>query len=390
MGQIFNSPPGWPKPPDGWTPPPGWTPDPSWPAAPEGWQFWVDDPFTAAVAAERTTPAGPNAPAQPPPSTQPGGPPSDPPTDPQTTQVLGVPPTQAMPQAAPQPTLYSYAPSSGLEQPGASPYGNQPLQGGGAYPGGAYVSPGGPVPKQRNTGMIIVVAVVAVLVLSGLVWGLTSLFSGGGDEDPTAVEPTTVEPSDDPTGTTDVETSDEPSDDPTTEEPTDEPSDDPTTDPGGGTTSGNFTDLTAGEPALVYGASGEPVVEVRLLEARPGWSPSQGSALCGDPEQGQYLGVNLEFTILPAKAEESTPTYTFIGWELGAMVDDLEVETSAFATGMFCVSSDERAPAEMQPGETYTGWSVMDVPEGVTAVTFEDLFDWSSGASAFRWVLADQ
>jgi len=37
----FNSPPGWPKPPEGWTPPAGWTPDPSWPDPPEGWLLWL-------------------------------------------------------------------------------------------------------------------------------------------------------------------------------------------------------------------------------------------------------------------------------------------------------------------------------------------------------------
>lgn len=37
----FNSPPGWPVPPDGWKPPQGWQPDPSWPPAPQGWEFWV-------------------------------------------------------------------------------------------------------------------------------------------------------------------------------------------------------------------------------------------------------------------------------------------------------------------------------------------------------------
>jgi hypothetical protein len=36
------SPPGWPQPPAGWTPHPYWQPDPSWPAAPYGWQFWLE------------------------------------------------------------------------------------------------------------------------------------------------------------------------------------------------------------------------------------------------------------------------------------------------------------------------------------------------------------
>lgn len=39
----FNSPPGWPQPPEGWVPPSGWKPDPSWPDAPEGWQLWLPD-----------------------------------------------------------------------------------------------------------------------------------------------------------------------------------------------------------------------------------------------------------------------------------------------------------------------------------------------------------
>ncbi len=39
----FNTPPGWPVPPDGWQPPPGWRPDPSWPAAPADWNFWIQD-----------------------------------------------------------------------------------------------------------------------------------------------------------------------------------------------------------------------------------------------------------------------------------------------------------------------------------------------------------
>ena len=40
----FNSPPGWPPPPEpGWQPPAGWQPDPSWPPAPTGWKFWVNE-----------------------------------------------------------------------------------------------------------------------------------------------------------------------------------------------------------------------------------------------------------------------------------------------------------------------------------------------------------
>jgi hypothetical protein len=41
----FNPPPNWPVP-EGWTPPAGWEPDPSWPAAPPGWQFYLNAPAT--------------------------------------------------------------------------------------------------------------------------------------------------------------------------------------------------------------------------------------------------------------------------------------------------------------------------------------------------------
>lgn len=393
MGQIFNSPPGWPKPPEGWTPPPGWAPDPSWPQAPDGWQFWVDDPFAAAVSGSTTPPAASEPPsASPPPSN--GQPPQGP--DHQQTQTMGTSPTQVMGQSPAQPSLYSYAPSGGLEQPGASPYSPSASQpggytpggppSGGGFQGGQYSSPGAPGPKPRNTLAIAVVAIVAVLVLGGIVWGLTSLFSGG-DEEPTAggdpsteVESTgaaTPDPTDDPT--TDEPTTDEPTDDPTTDEPTDNGG-------GGGSTAG-VTDLTGSDPAIVFGSSGDPVVEVRLVEAEAGWESSE--QLCSDPENGQYLGLTLEFTILPAMADESEGTYTFIGWELGAEADGVALETSAFATGLFCVNTADRAPSEMQPGETYTGLSVLDVPDSVTAVTFEDIFDFT-GADMYRWVLADQ
>ncbi|QOR71720.1 hypothetical protein IM660_05430 [Ruania alkalisoli] len=49
MTQRFNPPPGW-QVPSGFVPTPGWQPDPSWPAAPAGWNFWVDDATDSATA----------------------------------------------------------------------------------------------------------------------------------------------------------------------------------------------------------------------------------------------------------------------------------------------------------------------------------------------------
>lgn len=65
MGQRFNTPPGWPPPPEGWVPPPNWAPDPSWPPAPPGWQFWVETvppPSVPAAPARSAPPALPVTP----------------------------------------------------------------------------------------------------------------------------------------------------------------------------------------------------------------------------------------------------------------------------------------------------------------------------------------
>lgn len=60
MAWRFNPAPGWPVPPSGWTPPEGWVPDPSWPAAPPGWQFWIEEPGTGApVGVPPVQPMGP-------------------------------------------------------------------------------------------------------------------------------------------------------------------------------------------------------------------------------------------------------------------------------------------------------------------------------------------
>ena len=40
----FNTPPGWPDPPNArWRPPKRWGPAESWPPAPAGWRFWIDE-----------------------------------------------------------------------------------------------------------------------------------------------------------------------------------------------------------------------------------------------------------------------------------------------------------------------------------------------------------
>lgn len=58
MGYRYNSPPTWPAPPSSeWVPPQGWKPDATWPPAPDGWNFWLEDPdFVGPPAAATPAP----------------------------------------------------------------------------------------------------------------------------------------------------------------------------------------------------------------------------------------------------------------------------------------------------------------------------------------------
>ncbi|MGH3300605.1 MAG: lysostaphin resistance A-like protein [Streptosporangiaceae bacterium] len=53
---VWRPAPGWPEAPPGWLPPPGWTPPPDWPAAPAGWQFWVQEEQPPAAPIRYTEP----------------------------------------------------------------------------------------------------------------------------------------------------------------------------------------------------------------------------------------------------------------------------------------------------------------------------------------------
>ena len=55
MAMRFNSPPNWSTPQAGWTPPAGWSPPAEWGAAPDDWQFWVEDGPLAALPVSQPT-----------------------------------------------------------------------------------------------------------------------------------------------------------------------------------------------------------------------------------------------------------------------------------------------------------------------------------------------
>ncbi|UFU01716.1 hypothetical protein LQF12_09270 [Ruania suaedae] len=433
MGYRFNPPPGWPTPPAGWEPPQGWQPDPTWPPAPHGWEFWLpDDAAAAPQGGDRAQPEGEVAP-EPGPGTQhpteqfqpepPQQPEQSQPTE-QAQPTEQFPPAQ-FPQS--QPTQQFPPPQQSQQFPGAAPgpfapgqdaaAGHHPPQGPGSY-AGSYASapppgsggtwgggdqpgypggpggPGGPgwagasgsgpgEPRKNRTGLVIGAVIVGVIVVVGGIALALSLIFGDDEDTATPVSPTTTsEPTEEPT---DDPTTDAPTDDPTTDAPTEEPTDDGGDTP---TIEGDVELLAPSEPALVV-SDGTPIVEVRLLEVERNWEPEAGSMMCSDPE-GEYVAMQFEFTTLPELADYSEGTWSFVGFETGLLdTSGNKIADVSGIDGLFCLDQSQTAPSEMQPGETYTGWALMDAPREPGGILWEPWLDFTGSVPTYAWDLAD-
>ncbi len=265
---------------------------------------------------------------------------------------------------------YSAAPPPGSGPQFGGPAGSQPFQQAGPF------GPGDVPATKNRTPQIVVGIAIAIMVALLLFLGFRLV---GGDDESTgsASTPTATAPSTDP------------ADDPTTPAQTDDPTDDPTdqqTDGSGG--SGNLAALGPGEPAVVAGVSGEPEVEVALVSVERGWQP-QGSqtAMCPDPA-GEYLALEFEFTTLPALAD-GTGSYSFAGFEVGLANDNGTALDTNGVSGLFCLNADQRAPSEVGPGESFTGWAVVDAPAEASQVLWEPFLDFTGTQATYAWSIAD-
>ena len=271
-------------------------------------------------------------------------------------------PSASMP---PHSGSYSAAPPPGSGPQFGGPAGSQP------YPqSGPFTS--GNAPATKNRTPLIVGGIVIVIVLALLVVLAVRLIGGDGatESSPT---PTVTAPSTDPT------------DDSTTPPPTDDPSDQQTTGSGGG---GDLAALGPGEPAVVTGTSGEPEVEVALVSLERGWQPEGSqSAICPDPA-GEYIALEFEFTTLPALAD-GTGSYSFAGFEVGLANDNGTTLDASGVSGLFCLGSDQRAPSEVGPGETFTGWAVVDAPAEASQVLWEPWLDFTGAQPTYAWTITD-
>lgn len=298
-------------------------------------------------------------------------------------QQQSPPPPGAAP-AGPQASMppvgggYSAAPPPGSGPQFGGPSSSQPFQQAGPFGPGQ-------VPPTKNRTPLIVGGIVTVIVVVLLVVLAVRLINGDDEAGGTGPTPTAAAPSTDPADdpTTPAQT-DDPSDQPT-DDPTDQPTDDPTGSSGAG---GTLTALAPGDPAIVTGASGEPEVEVALVSVERNWQPDGAQAVvCPDPV-GEYLALEFEFTTLPALAEGSG-TYSFAGFEIGLANDNGTALEASGVSGLFCLGSDRQAPVDMGPGETFTGWAVVDAPAEGSQVLWESWLDFTGEQPTYAWSIAD-
>ena len=174
---------------------------------------------------------------------------------------------------------------------------------------------------------------------------------------------------------------------PSSADPTDQPSADPTNQPSSGVGDGTLAVLGPGEVATVVGGTGESEVEVALMGVERNWQPEGSQAVvCPDPE-GEYIALEFEFTTLPALAD-GAGSYSFAGFEVGLANDRGTALDASGVAGLFCLSTDQRAPSEVAPGETFTGWAVVDAPAEASHVLWEPFLSFSEQPT-YAWSLAD-
>lgn len=419
MAQRFNPPPGWPQPPAGWSPPADWQPDPSWPPAPAGWQFWVDD--SAVPSATSAAPSAQSGAEQPPHASsgqegagQFGGPAAGtaPAWEAGATEQFSAPPSYDAPQQFSAPS--GPAPTQEFGAPGynAAPYDNygqgagfngQPAYGapppansGGEFGGpseqwGPGGGPGGTGPNTKSKqkkGPLIIFGVVGLLLIGGLVWGAIALLGGNDDPEPT-VEPSPTE-SEEPTSEDPTE---DPTDEPTSEDPTEDPTDDPTTAAPSGDVldastvgAGEFLDVQIGQ-AVKYWYLGAEAGTLTVHGIEPDFEPTNAGSLCDPPENGQFLALDIEMALDDGLNDSDWENAYFFGRDFDVVAGGRAL-TSADAddwAGIWCLPSDEQLPSSLNPNETVRGYVLFDTVADAEALWLEPDLSWGDEGGTYRW-----
>lgn len=86
-----------------------------------------------------------------------------------------------------------------------------------------------------------------------------------------------------------------------------------------------------------------------------------GSEFADPPANGHYLGVHINVETTPELAAEEIPSIYFSQYDWQAYDADGKRLNDPVGNAMWCLSSAQELPMEIGPGQSVSGWMVLDV-----------------------------
>lgn len=98
--------------------------------------------------------------------------------------------------------------------------------------------------------------------------------------------------------------------------------------------------------------------------------PECTSGFADTPENGYYLGVHLNVETTPELADDDVPWISFTQYDWQAYDADGKRLNDPVGNAWSCLDSGEMLPSQIGPGQSVSGWIVLDVaaPDGIVVL----------------------
>lgn len=107
--------------------------------------------------------------------------------------------------------------------------------------------------------------------------------------------------------------------------------------------------------------------------------PTCDSGFAETPANGHYLGIHLNVESTPELAEEEFPWVSFTLYDWQAYDADGKRLNDPVGNAWTCLDSSQQLPAQIGPGQSVSGWIVLDVASPTGAVVL------AMGGSPVGW-----
>lgn len=150
-----------------------------------------------------------------------------------------------------------------------------------------------------------------------------------------------------------------------TVEPTVEPTAEPTEDAGesefGASTKSTRGNLIKEVGQLAGTSSASDVITSRFAVTDIVIDPECTSGFADAPANGHYLGVHLNVETTPELAEDDFPWISFTPYDWQAYDADGKRLNDPVGNAWSCLDTGEQLPSQIGPGQSVSGWIVLDV-----------------------------